>query len=512
MIIYKAEASIAEQITKSTVLAYTMPLVKWEPDTEVQKQLCFDDKTLAGERDNDLYYTKSIFVTTNWNKNDDVFDKVETWAARHTPTHKPTNVEHNEKKLVGHITNCWAMTTDSQVIPDNTIVDDLPNIYHLVNGAVIYRGWRNDELASMAKNLIEQIEKGEKFVSMECMFTDFNYAILNSEGKCDIIPRNENSAWMTKHLRVYGGTGEYDGYKIGRILRNITFSGKGYVDRPANPDSIIFNNANLFDFKSVGMIKENPFILNNGVYFNEALTHKNEEINTMSSELDILKTQLDEVKASLKEALDTKVSLEEKLAKVDNEKSESHIVELEKALADSKLEIESGKKTLTDLQDKMTIADKTIADINVKNEELTKKLSDMTQAQIISNRITNLVEGGIEREVAEKKVALYTNLTDEQWTDLASELVEAAKKKTIAPEDKTKMEDEKKTDCKADEDTHEDHADTKILDNAKVNEELNLSIAGNSEKDDLVELRKELQQALASRLNIDIDNEEKTNE
>ena len=33
----------------------------------------------------DLYYMQSVLVTTGWNKNDDVFDAQEMWAARSKP-------------------------------------------------------------------------------------------------------------------------------------------------------------------------------------------------------------------------------------------------------------------------------------------------------------------------------------------------------------------------------------------------------------------------------------------
>ena len=46
-----------------------------------------------------------------------------------------------------------------------------------------------------------------------------------------IVARNDESAFLTKHLRAYGGTGEYEGYKIGRSLRDISFSGKGLVSK-----------------------------------------------------------------------------------------------------------------------------------------------------------------------------------------------------------------------------------------------------------------------------------------
>ena len=51
----------------------------------------------------DLYYIKSVLVSTGWNKNDDVFDPRELWQARNTPEDKPFNFMHDEKDIIGHI-------------------------------------------------------------------------------------------------------------------------------------------------------------------------------------------------------------------------------------------------------------------------------------------------------------------------------------------------------------------------------------------------------------------------
>lgn len=72
-------------------------------------------------------------------------------------------------------------------------------------------------------------------------FNGFDYGITNkTTGEYKVLARNEETSYLTKHLKAYGGLGEHEDYKIGRVLRNITFSGKGFVDKPANPDSIIF--------------------------------------------------------------------------------------------------------------------------------------------------------------------------------------------------------------------------------------------------------------------------------
>ena len=64
-------------------------------------------KSLASLADADLYYVQSILVTSSWNKNDDIFDKAEVWLAKDTPEDKPTNLEHDESSIIGHITANW---------------------------------------------------------------------------------------------------------------------------------------------------------------------------------------------------------------------------------------------------------------------------------------------------------------------------------------------------------------------------------------------------------------------
>ena len=61
-------------------------------------QNCKEEAVAQNEDQIDLYYLKSILVSTGWNKNDDVFDSKELWAAKNTPEDKPFNFMHNEKR------------------------------------------------------------------------------------------------------------------------------------------------------------------------------------------------------------------------------------------------------------------------------------------------------------------------------------------------------------------------------------------------------------------------------
>ena len=120
---------------------------------------------------------------------------------------------------------------------------------------------------------------------MECFFKGFDYGLLDkSTGTYKTLARNENTAYLTKYLRAYGGLGEHDNYKIGRVLRNITFSGKGYVEKPANPESIIFNKNIIYDL----FTKKSNNLSIAGVSNNQ-LTSKVEN-NIMSSDNTVAET------------------------------------------------------------------------------------------------------------------------------------------------------------------------------------------------------------------------------
>ena len=203
----------------------------------------------------DLHYLKSILVTTGWNKNDDVFDKAEVWTAKSTPSDKPFNYEHDQSQIIGHITGCKVIADDGSDIIEELPIDELPSKFHILTSAVLYKFWEDPKKQEMMNNIIEGIAKKEWFVSMEAIFTNFDYAIEDGASS-KVVARNEKTAFLTKHLRAYGGNGIFNNVKIGRVLKNIVFSGKGLVRKPANPESVIFDETEAFITSSVYNLDE----------------------------------------------------------------------------------------------------------------------------------------------------------------------------------------------------------------------------------------------------------------
>lgn len=525
MNIYKAEADIdglADKILASTSIAYTTELMPWSPTEREQlhkQKLALaasvegKKRSISGITDKDLFFTKSILVSTNWNKNDDVFSPGPVWAARHTASHKPTNLEHDETKLVGHITDTWALDNDGNDIPDSIAVDELPSLFHIANGAVIYTAWQDSDLVERTQQLIEQIQAGTKFVSMEALFGDFSYAIRTPEGENHVLERDSETAFLTKHLRIYGGSGEFDGCKVGRLLRDITFSGKGYVDKPANPYSTIFKDQPTFNIAEAST--KNPFKSESGVlisYNNEQSTQKGDKI--MAENLDLLKSQNSKLEETV-EKLQAKVEqLTEAASKAGIKALEDKVSALEKSLEDTKANLEESEARNKEAEEEKKAAKSELEEVTKAKEKLEAEVTEAKAARVKADRISSLVDGGVDRETAESKVEIYASLDDTQFESVATDIIAVARFGKKDDDKKDDKDDKKKDDSKASDkddetvDPAETSADDKTLDDAKADDDVALAADADKEKGDLEETRAELRKALASSLGHDVEEDD----
>ena len=122
MVIYDQEKDdgISIKLLTAGSISYASSVVPAQP-TDSIKNL----KSLASYSDKDLYYVQSILVSSNWNKNDDIFDKAEVWAAKNTPEDKPTNLEHDENTIIGHIVSNWPIDSDGNILSEDIKVSEV---------------------------------------------------------------------------------------------------------------------------------------------------------------------------------------------------------------------------------------------------------------------------------------------------------------------------------------------------------------------------------------------------
>ena len=331
MKIYKSEiqAGLEDAIKANASIAYSSPVSFYTPNIEqkesIKNLVVAQDKAISENKDQyDLYYLSSILVSTGWNKNDDVFDLNETWGAKDSPVDKQFNFMHDESDIIGHITGSVVLDSDGNEIDDISNIDK----FDIATSAVLYNSWTTPELRERMSKLIAEIEEGKWFVSMECLFNNFDYAVVSPDGENTVVSRDETSAFLTKHLRAYGGSGKYEGYTVGRLLRNIAFSGKGLVSNPANPRSVILNDVNPFEET-------------------QALELSNSSINMENCDMsDVLKEQVEELKAELVTAKEAAKALETEMTKQKEEEIQSKIEAFEAVVSEKDEAIAEAKPLL----------------------------------------------------------------------------------------------------------------------------------------------------------------------
>lgn len=203
------------------------------------------------EISHDLLQVNAILVSTNWNRNDDVFSPDEVWKAKSTPVYKPANVDHEGKEtskknqIIGVIAECRPVDDDYNYISSIEKDDDEAEKFHLMVTILLWHKY----FPTVIDKIKKKIDDNTEYVSMECIFPDFGYALRRvdePDGDIHLLPRNEITAGLTQYLRAAKGPGivNLNGveYRIGRWLRNYIFSGVGFVEKPGNPESIIFND------------------------------------------------------------------------------------------------------------------------------------------------------------------------------------------------------------------------------------------------------------------------------
>lgn len=473
MKIYQAEinAGLEKAIKANASIAYTSPALTQLQNPVATNFFSTNISELvakAAAEDEDVFKVYSILVSTSWNKNDDVFSPAEVWTSRSTPLYKPTNLEHNEKEIVGSIIGNWPVDKNFDLINENISIDQLPDVYHILVASVIYRQWQDPEYQKRTEKLIQEIQAGQKSVSMECIFRGFDYAVESPQGEYHVIARGENTAFLTQHLRAYGGNGVYQDHKVGRLLRNITFSGKGFVANPANPDSIIFNTDRDFPFSKASYV-EDLFSNKKGVSIivNEnPISNKSQEIKMseyLEKEVNELKAALEASKAEVKE-------LSSQLSQASEKEYQTRISELESSLASVETEKQSFVVIAQKAEEKIASLEASIAELTEKLSQAEMYMKKMEDEKKKQKRMASLVEAGLDADEAEAQIQAFETLSDEQFEVFAA-MMKKYMKKDMAKNCGSCSEAEMMKEDEMEDEEEDDSSGSEVLDSASASDD-----------------------------------------
>jgi len=401
--IYKQEIAdgLSDQIANNSVACYALAEhygsdhFVGDADEPIIKKLGI---AKAENKDQiDLYYIKSVLVSTGWNKNDDVFDPRELWEARNTPEDKPFNFMHDEKDIIGHITANEVVDFEGNPVLDESAI---PSKFNILTSAVIYTEWSDPEQKERLSKIVAEIEENKWFVSMECLFPNFDYALADSNGQTRIVKREEATAFLTKYLRSYGGDGKYEDYKVGRLLRNLSFSGKGLVSKPANPRSIILEGNDFFDETQ-----------------SKVLTLSSLKEKNMS---DSYEKQVDDLRAELAEAKAANEALKEQVVAEQQAEFQTRIENLEGTIAELQESLAMKDKEMKEKDKKMEEQE---AAMKAKKAEMDKKdeeLAAMKKKAMTMKRKAQLEEVGYEAEEAAATVEQFENVDEATFDNIVA--------------------------------------------------------------------------------------------
>lgn len=432
MEIYQTEIDdgVSRKMRSSNSIAYTVDI-----KNNVGEDVSIDLNSLANLMQNnfslaleneqpDLHYIYSILATLGWNLNDDIFLREEVVAAKNTPVDKPFNRMHQQEDIIGHMTSSRLLDSEYKESSDEVFE-------HIAVNSVIYKAWRDKDRREAILQTIAEIQEGKWKVSMECMFSKFDYGIITADGKQLIVERTPETSYLTKHLKAYGGTGTYQNKRVGRVLRNITFCGKGLVDNPGNPYSIIFNNNKKF-FGAVAS-------------FNELTENNMSELNQTQAEIDKLKLDLGAAQSALAE-------FKAQAFKDSEAKLTQAISERDAKITTLQADFNSTMAKLTEANEKITAAEAAKLEIVTAHEKVVTELAKIEAERTLANRKV-AIAGVVAADRVESVLAKVGSFGDEAFNAFIQSLSEFkpfVKKDDEKKEDKKDNEKTEKEDAKAD--------------------------------------------------------------
>lgn len=365
----------------------------------------------------DLFYFESVLASVGWNKNDDVFTAEELWLARNTPVDKKINYMHDEKDIVGHMTASRVLDFEGKLVIDNTPTEQIPSAFDVVVGGFLYRYWEDDTLKARMNSIIESIGQYKIAVSMECIFPHFDYAVITPDGQHKVIARTQDTAFLTKHLRWYGGSGSYEGYKLGRVLRRMIFTGNALVDRPANPRSQIVKSE-ISEFLGTAASID---IFNTKVE-KARMTISQEQYDSVLKRLETAEAVAKEV---FTKELDSYKATTAAL-KADNDKLVTELATAKETSKKVSDELNVAKEIAKAHEDNVTKLNETIKTLEVQLAEAKAEMDKFNKETKKNKRKSAMAELDIDDARANELVEKFADVADE----LFDEVVKAMPKKT----------------------------------------------------------------------------------
>jgi uncharacterized protein Smg (DUF494 family) len=299
-------------------------------------------------------------VVNKFNKNGDGMDTSTALKYTKNFVHKPTNIEHDKQKVVGHIASAGFSEYGSSKLLSDDEVKNKKNPFNIALGAVIYKSV-NKNFTDLVERSIDPDDSAYQKVSAswEVGFSDYVLAVGSTDLKeARIISDPSKIEEMKGFLRSYGGSGKtQDGESIFRLITGDIYPlGIAYTLNPAADVKGLYSES---DDSPIPFIndKRDKISQNNKINVNTKKDIIAMEIENTISEL---KELLNEKKFS-KEAV---ASMTDTFAKAIKERDEQYRKDIEAAESAKESAVkqhEELKSSLAELEEKLGAANERIS-------------------------------------------------------------------------------------------------------------------------------------------------------
>ena len=399
-------------------------------------------------------------VINQFNRNGDGMNTSTAIKYTNKFIHKPTNIEHDKQKVVGHVVSAGYSKFGSSELMDEDQVKNLKQPFNISLGAVLYKTI-NPNFTNLVKKSIDPESDQYKKVSAswEVGFNSYVLAVGSDNlENSRIISDPEEIAKLQVYLRSYGGSGKTDkGEKINRLIMGDIYPlGIAYTLNPAadvkglyskpEPKTQIFindkrdkisqnnnlnvnNEKNIIDMELENTLKELKDLLNEKKFSKEAVASMTDTFADAIRQRDEqyrkdLEAERLEKEGKIKEYEDLKASvseLEEKLGEAnerisvfENEKKAQEAIaafNIRMDEVDEKFELDdqdreflaSELKTLEDNSAYESFASKLDVLWKHKNKEVQEEFNSQIQARIdeeVAKKLSNASTEEVEIEDA----------------------------------------------------------------------------------------------------------------
>lgn len=302
-------------------------------------------------------------VVNKFNKNGDGIDTETAIAVSDYFVHKPTNIEHNKEKVVGHIVSSSFSDINTNSILSKESLAGTNDPFNISLGALVYK------IVNPAfVNMLENSQEGDDFhnvisASWEIGFNDFYIAVgSNDLREAEIVTDKKQIKELQKYLRAYDGEGKMnDGTIINRLVVGEIYPlGIGFTSNPAaEVEGVLVEKKENLEIKKDAAEAE-IFHVNNMDSYRKPKENENKtslfnktDVNTTNKLTMDTKDLLKQIEGMLSEKIGDSQQFEEAVASVSKVMMDA-IKEKDSQWSDEKAEKEKAISEATERHEALT--------------------------------------------------------------------------------------------------------------------------------------------------------------